>query len=363
MTLAIAQTGAPTPVVNRSLAGVIDGTGGAELLFGRGGPDALVEGRFTTDPPAGSELVRSGSWLRGGRRAVTSDDLDAIVDALAARGVEGLGLIGGNGTMALLDAIGRRSAERGVALRTVGIPKTIDNDIVHVDHAPGFGSAARFLASTVTDMVRDHDAMAGIETLRVIEVMGRDTGWLALAASYAAHDPEYSADLVLTPEQAFDRDAYLGDVDRIVRDKGRAVVIVSEGVAPDLTRQPIKTKNHTQLIQGGIARVLAGEASSELGLTARGEVLGTAQRCNSALVSPVDAREARRVGEIAGAWLRDPAGPTNVMVGLDVDGEVAPVALADVAGHVRHVPEEWQSSDPRRLASFHNWISPLVALV
>lgn len=265
--------------------------------------------------------------------------------------------------MALLDAIGRRSAERGVALRTVGIPKTIDNDIVHVDHTPGFGSAARFLASTVTDMVRDHDAMAGIETLRVIEVMGRDTGWLALAASYAAHDPEYSADLVLTPEQAFDRDAYLGDVDRIVRDKGRAVVIVSEGVAPDLTRQPIKTKNHTQLIQGGIARVLAGEASSELGLTARGEVLGTAQRCNSALVSPIDAREARRVGEIAGAWLRDPAGPTNVMVGLDVDGEVAPVALADVAGHVRHVPEEWQSSDPRRLASFHNWISPLVALV
>ncbi|GGD31996.1 pyrophosphate--fructose 6-phosphate 1-phosphotransferase [Microbacterium faecale] len=363
MTLLIAQTGAPTPVVNRSLAGFIEGVGDAELLFAHGGPDALVEGRITDVPPDGRELVRTGSWLRGGRRSITDDDLDTIVDTLAARGVTGLGLIGGNGTMAFLSAIGQRASQRGNGLRVVGIPKTIDNDIVRVDHTPGFASAARYLATTVTDMARDHEAMAGVETLRIVEVMGRDTGWLALAACYHEHDEDYAPDLVLTPEHAFDRDDFLADIDRIVRERRRALVVVSEGVAPELTRQPVKARNHTQLIQGGIARILAEDASAALNISARGEVIGTAQRCNSALVSPVDAREARRVGEEAGAWLRDPEGLTNVMVGLDRDGEVAPVALSDVGGHVRYVPQEWQTNDPSLLKSFHSWLSPLVALV
>lgn len=362
MTIAIAQTGAPTAVVNRSLAGFIDGVGSASVLFGRGGPDALVAGDLTSERPSDDELRRTGSWLRGGRRAITSDDLDAIVSSLDRSGVTGLSLIGGNGTMAFLDAISTRARERGTSLRTVGIPKTIDNDIVGIDHSPGFASAARYLASTITDMARDHEAMVSVEKVRIVEVMGRDTGWLALAASFHDHDPEYAADLVLTPEGAFDLDAFIAEVDRMLQAKGRAFVIVSEGVAPELTQQPVKEQNHTRLIHGGISRVLAQAASDALGVTSRGEVLGTAQRCNSALMSPVDAREAQLLGETAAAWLSDPSGPTDVMVGLGGDGAIVTLPLADIGGRVRYVPENWQSSHPRDLTSFHAWLSPLVAL-
>ena len=362
MTIAIAQTGAPTAVVNRSLAGFLDAVGDTSVLFARGGPDALVNGILTSGRPAGADLERTGSWLRGGRRAVTSDDLDAIVKNLTRAGVTALALIGGNGTMAFLDAIATRARDSDTELRVVGIPKTIDNDIVAVDHTPGFPSAARYLATTVADMARDHEAMYGIEKVRIVEVMGRDTGWLALAASFHDHDPEHVADLVLIPEVAFDLDAALADIDRALAARGRAFVIVSEGVAHELTRQPVKAQNHTQLIQGGVARVLAQETADALGVTARGEVLGTAQRCNSALISPIDAREAHRLGEVAGRWLVDADGPTSVMAALDRDGEVDAIPLADVGGHVRAVPPEWRSTDPRDLRAFHNWLSPLVAL-
>ncbi|WP_166979252.1 6-phosphofructokinase [Paramicrobacterium fandaimingii] len=362
MTIAIAQTGAPTAVVNRSLAGFIRAVGETPVLFARGGPNALVDGTLTNEGPTNADMQRTGSWLRGGRRAVTSDDLDAIVENLDRAGVTGLALIGGNGTMAFLDAISTRARKRGTSLRVVGIPKTIDNDIVAVDHTPGFPSAARYLAATATDMSRDHEAMAGIEKVRIVEVMGRDTGWLALAASFHDHDPEHAADLVLTPEESFDLDRALAHIDSALTAKGRAFVIVSEGVAPELTQQPVKAQNHTRLIQGGVARVLAQAASDSLGVTARGEVLGTAQRCNSALISPVDAREAHQLGELAGNWLVDPAGPTGVMAALDRNGDATAIPLTDVGGRVRHVPVAWRGTDPRDLRAFHTWLSPLVAL-
>lgn len=362
MTIAIAQTGAPTAVVNRSLAGFMRAVGETPVLFARGGPDALVDGALTSERPTDADLQRTGSWLRGGRRAVTSDDLDAIVENLDRAGVAALALIGGNGTMAFLDAISARARQRNTNLRVVGIPKTIDNDIERIDHSPGFPSAARYLAATATDMARDHEAMVSVEKVRIVEVMGRDTGWLALAASFHDHDPEHAAELVLTPEIPFELDATLAEIDRVLTVKGRAFVIVSEGVAPELTRQPVKAQNHTRLIQGGIARVLAQAASDTLNVTARGEVLGTAQRCNSALISPLDAREAQQLGELAGSWLVDTDGPTDVMGGLARSGETVAIPLVDVGGRVRSVPEKWRSSDPGDLRSFYDWLSPLVAL-
>lgn len=362
MTIAIAQTGAPTAVVNRSVAGFIDAVGEEPLLFARGGPNALVDNAFTHEAPSEAELQRVGSWLHGGRRAVTSNDLDVIVENLAKLDVTALSLIGGNGTMAFLNAISKRAQHKGIPLRTVGIPKTIDNDLVGVDHTPGFPSAARYLASTITDIARDHQAMSGIEKVRIVEVMGRDTGWLALAGCYHQHDPEFAADLVLTPETTFDVEQYIADVKRLVTERGRALVVVSEGVAPEFTRQPVKAKNHSQLIHGGVARVLADITSERLGFTARGEVLGTAQRCNSALVSAVDADEAYRLGAAAGTWLTGVDVPTGVVAGIDAEGAITSVNLNDVGGHVRGVPDEWSSRDPRELSSLHTWLSPLIAL-
>lgn len=362
MTLVLAQTGAPTAVVNRSVGGFIDGAANHRLLFGIGGPDALVAARFTQERPTLSELDRAGSCLGGGRRSVTPQDLDVIVDQLADRNVQGLSLIGGNGTMAFLRAIQDRATARNYALRTVGIPKTIDNDLDGIDHSPGFASAARYLASSVADMVRDHTAMQSVEQVRIVETMGRDTGWLGLAASYHRHDPGYSADLILIPELDFSLETVISKIDDILARNGRAFVIVSEGVAPELTTSPVKSNNHTQLIQGGISRLLASEVGRKLGVSARGEVMGTAQRSSSALVSSRDRREAEKLGRVAANWLLDPLAPTGVMVSLDSAGDATPVALAEVAGRVRHVPERWQKQCPSELQEFYEWIDPLIEL-
>lgn len=374
MRVVLGQTGAPTAVVNRSVAGFLDGARAHDVLLARGGPDALVAGTF--EPladvvvPAGAEQA-GGSWLGGGRRATTAADVDRIVTVLADRGVDGLCLIGGNGTMALLDAVSERARHRGVDLRVVGIPKTIDNDLHGVDHAPGFASAARYLSAVLPDIARDHRAMTSVEPVRIVETMGRSTGWLALAATLPA-DPEHPVHRVYIPEMPFDRGDFVADVEQLVKRHGRALIVVSEGVAPGLTEMPIHDTNHTRLLAGGVARELAGIVTGELGLSARGDVIGVVQRCASHLVSEADAREAGIVGRQAARWLTDPDAPpgTAVMVGLERcdDGEGdrsyevthPAVALREVGGRTRTVPERWRTPDPRDLHSFHAWLSPLV---
>lgn len=375
MRLVLGQTGAPTAVVNSSVAGFLDAAAGHEVLLARGGPDALVEGRLTplgdVDVPDGAPAA--GSWLGGGRRATTADDLARAARALVERGVEGVALVGGNGTMALLLALQQETARQGHALRVVGIPKTIDNDLLGVDHAPGFASAARFLSCVLPDIALGHAAMSSLEPVRVVETMGRGTGWLALAATMPAEHarPDTPAvQRVLLPENGFDADEFLRDVRALVREHGRALVVVSEGVAPELSRQPVHASNHTTLIAGGVARALASLVTSELGLASRGEVLGVVQRCSSWLASPVDVAEARAVGEESARRLTatavDGRPPVPTMTGLRrLDGDAyrvdhPAVDLHEVAGVVREVPSRWRSPDPRELTTFHEWLRPLV---
>lgn len=373
MPLAILHTGAPTAVVNRSLDGFLSASVGNDVVAILGGATGLLNDRveaITRADVSGSQLQGVGSWLGGGRFSVGESDLSVMVDTLVRHRVDGLAIIGGNGTMALLEAISKTASARNVVLRCVGIPKTIDNDIVGVDHTPGFASAARFLSRTVTDLARDQAAMGDVEPVRIVETMGRSTGWLALAATYARHDPEFAADLVVIPETAFDLPSFLARVEDIVEQRGRALVVVSEGVAPDLTLQPVHDTNHTQLIQGGISRVLAGEVRENLGFAARGEVVGARQRSASTAISAVDADEAKTVGALAATWLAG-GEHTDVMVGIQIAGSppagaatyVAsynPIPLGTVAGHVRAVPERWRESDPNELSTFYDWLDPLI---
>lgn len=370
MKLLIGQTGAPTAVVNRSLGGFLTATAGHRVEFVRGGPDALVDGnphsKESGQSPDARTIASAGSWLGGGRRAITAADISTTVDRLVSEHVDGVALIGGNGTMALLNALAAEAGRQSAGINFIGIPKTIDNDLTGTDHTPGFPSAARFLARTVTDLGRDHAAMAAIERVRIVETMGRDTGWLALAATYARHDPEFAADLVLIPELAFSADDFLDRVRATVDAKGRALVVVSEGVAPELTSQPVHARNHTQLIHGGLSRALAGLVAERLSLTARGEVIGTLQRSASMSVSAIDDAEARAVGRIAGEWLVSDDGPRQAMVCLSPDRDggyrsrYVPADLAEVGGIGRPVPDSWRHHEPTRLSSFHDWLEPLI---
>lgn len=368
MRLLIGQTGAPTAVVNASLRGFLEGAEGHEVLALRGGPDGLVDGRLTPVtladvPPAWTH--RGGSWLGAGRRAVTGDDLDAAVATLAEHRVDGVALIGGNGTMALLRALTERAEQAGLPLCTAGIPKTVDNDLVGVDHCPGFGSAARYLTRVVPDLARDHAAMRAIEPVRIVETLGRSVGWLALAATWHREDPAHAPHLVLLPEVPFDRADFLRQVDDALHAHGRAFVVTSEGAARELTDEPFEAANHTRILLGGVSRRLAALVTAELGVAARGEVLGMVQRSAGALAGDVDRREATEAGRHAARLLAD--GRSGLMVGLHRVGTdpyaagYDPVPLAQVAGHTRPVPAPWRTTDPADLGDFHDWLTPLIA--
>ena len=360
MRLLIGQTGAPTSVVNASLRGFLEGAAGHDVLALRGGPDGLVEGRFTPvtvdDVPA-AVTRHGGSWLGAGRRAVTEADLDVALAQLKKSGVEGIALIGGNGTMALLHALGERA---GDDLAVIGIPKTVDNDLAVIDHSPGYASAARYLTSVVPDLARDHEAMRGIEQVRIVETLGRSVGWLALAATLS-DDPAYAPHLVLIPEIGFDRTGFLSAVEAALSAHGRAFVVVSEGAAGELTDEPFEAVNHTRILLGGVSRRLAALVHTELDVAARGEVLGMAQRSTGALASAVDRAEAGEAGRHAAKLLADRA--TGLMVGLHrVGGQTTydPVPLAEVAGRTRPVPPRWRSTNPADLGDFYDWLSPLL---
>lgn len=361
MRFAIVQTGAPTAVVNRSIRGYLDSMAGENVIFGVGGPDGLVERSFSSVSSDPQDLLRPGSLIGSGRRSVTSGDLTIICDNLLAENIKGLALIGGNGTMSLTAALAQEARTRNLPLSFVGIPKTIDNDLAVIDHSPGFASASRFLSQSITDISRDHEAMAGVEQVRIVETMGRDTGWLALAATYHRHDPAFKADLVLIPEIGFEEQWLLEEVETTLHNRGRALIVTSEGVAPHLTNQPVKERNHTQLIQGGLARKLAGLIADSLQVTTRGEVLGTIQRCSSAFIGTRDSREAEALGYAAGTWLKrtDPGGST--MFGINGNDAVTQFPLEKIAGQIKSVPPRWQTSSLDKLEDFYDWLEPLMA--
>lgn len=377
MRVAIGQTGAPTAVVDQTVSGVLSGLSGHDVLGVRHGPDGLVDGLF--DPIAGgggpAPGARGGSWLGAGRRAMTPDDVAQVVDQLARAGVEALALVGGNGTMALLKAISEIAALQGTGLRVVGVPKTVDNDLLHTDHAPGYASAARYLASVVPDLARDHHAMQRVEPVRVIETLGRGVGWLALAATWHRDDPEHAPDVVLFPELDVNRQNLLDRVETALSQRGRAFLVVSEGVRLTDDREPFDAVNHASLLHGGVARRLASDLGASLGVPARGEVLGMVQRCASAWASEVDLREAATIGRLAaGLLVGRPDACLDLTQGVDVVTvtttrqpgptyavQHATAHLRDVAGQTRTVPQAWRTDDPTRLEDFYDWLTALIA--
>jgi ATP-dependent phosphofructokinase / diphosphate-dependent phosphofructokinase len=362
--------GAPTVVVDSSLYwchyALADSCDVWALL---GGPNGLIDGAFAPiNRLKLSSSPAAGSVFAAGRRAMTIDDIELIVRRLADFKIQGLVLAGGNGTMALLKAIDSTAKRQGFPLITVGIPKTVDNDLLGVDFSPGFATAARYLTQTVPDIARDHRAMASIEPIRIVETIGRGVGWLALsgAAALSDGDPDLTCDLYLIPECAdISESEIFGKVEEALQAKSRAFVVCSEGFPFRETNEAFRAENRSKLLFGGVARRLARALESHFDKPARGEVLGTQQRSARTFASAVDLQVARLVGQEAGKYVLDERG--GVMVGTrraattPLSFQLYPVTLADVAGLVRPLPPEFWQNDQVGLTKFNNWLRPLTS--
>ncbi|HVX47003.1 MAG TPA: 6-phosphofructokinase [Mycobacteriales bacterium] len=342
--LAVVQCGGPTAVLNASLAGVLAEAGG-NVLGVRGGPAGLAKSRLERiDPPADLDRL-PGAYLGAGRFEWDEPALEAAARGLLHAGVRGLILIGGNGTMSLA----RRLAQIAPGLAVIGVPKTVDNDLCGIDHAPGYPSGAAFLRRVIPALAHDQLAMRSIEPVRIVETLGRDTGWLAAAAGTAA-GPEAAPHLVFLPEHAASADSAVGLIDSVLSRRGWAFVVLAEGALEELSDGRFRRVEHGRPLFGGTARRLARLVTGKLGVAARGEVLGMAQRSAFALAS--DREDAVRYGRDAVRLLG--VGARSVMA-----GDRGAIDLQQVAGRTRGVPPEWVGTPEAGSPEFAAWLSEL----
>ena len=292
--------GGPTAVINASLYGIVaEGKLHGEIahIYGaHGGPSGLVNGTLIDlGAMPDSELVRlrdaPGSAIGTGRDALAGH-YPAMVELLIKNGIDIVMPTGGNGTMNTCALLQEAIDEAGADIQVIGVPKTMDNDIAEIDHAPGYGSAARYVAQSVGEVCADVHSMP--IHLVVVEVMGRSAGWVAAASSLADACGQGGPDLIYMPERAFDEEAFLADCQRLIDTKRGGVIVASEGLH-DAAGSPIvdpimEVERETYF--GDVSSHLANLIVAKLGYKARSEKPGLLGRASVALRSQVDVDEA-----------------------------------------------------------------------
>jgi ATP-dependent phosphofructokinase / diphosphate-dependent phosphofructokinase len=315
----VLQCGGPTAVVNTSLAAVVRrwraSMPASVLSGGHHGLRALLTADWRTLTDAGDGWLAAlddtpGMALGGGRDRLSEPEVEQAVGLLAARGVEMLFLIGGNGTMAAGPGIAGCAARAGVPLRIIAVPKTIDNDIPHTDVCPGFPSAARFVVDAVRDIGADVASMRGYEDVVLIETMGRHAGWLAAATTLARSGPEDAPHLVLVPEEPCGDGPFLSAVRHQHARTGQCVVTVAEG-ARDSSGAFFAERGADPVIERDASgQVVFGRSSGpllhlsalireRLGLRCRTVRPDVLQRCSLGHVSRLDRQLAAMAGTAA----------------------------------------------------------------
>lgn len=406
-TILVGQSGGPTAAINASLAGVVRAAHaqGLRVLGMRNGIQGFLEGgvvdlvealEFTASESGSSnhastnpgeknlQLLRKtpSSWLGSCRfklpeladnseSAAISPIYQQIDAQLKKYQVDAVLYIGGNDSMDTTDKLSRYFAQIESHVRVVGVPKTIDNDLEGTDHTPGFGSAARFVASVTAELTRD-GGVYNSKNVTFIEAMGRDAGWLTAAGALAQDICGTAPDFVLLPEIPLDEHALLSAIEQRLHEKNNVTVVVSEGVHHadgsflfDAKSVAIDTFGHLAA-QSGTAQYLSQLAKDQLGVKSRGIELNTLQRCASHAASKVDLDEAEALGSAGIEAVLQ--GKTGIMVGIHRTSDtpyatkIRTTPVADVANKVKLVPREMISEDGFNVTDAAlTYLRPLVA--
>lgn len=370
----IVHGGAPTAVINASLYGAICEARRRSEIKGfyaaSGGSGAIIREEFIdlfAVSDAELELLphTPASAIGTSRDPLESEDYDKIAGVLKKREIRYVFFTGGNGSMDACGKVHQACKRAGVEVCVVGIPKTIDNDIAVTDHAPGFGSAARYLAATVSEVSQDLRALP--IHVCVLEAMGRNAGWLAAASALARSGNGDGPDLIYLPERVFDERRFLDDIERLRRQKSGILVVASEGLR-NARGEPIVEpifQVGRAVYYGDVGAHLANLIIKELGIKARSEKPGICGRASIAFQSQVDREEAIQAGrEAVRAALR---GESGVMVGFEriADKEyrvrtcLIPVEQVMLAERV--MPDEFINKAGNDVTgAFVDWCRPLL---
>ncbi len=361
----VAQSGGPTVAINSSLAGVIQGAIDSkkfDIVYGSlNGVQGLLEEKLMNltekveQVPMFIELLKkSPSMYLGSCRYQLPDyaEDDApyayIFNKFEAYDIDAFFYIGGNDSMDTVDKLNTYAKATGKEIKIIGIPKTIDNDLCVTDHTPGYGSAAKYVASTLLEIGHD-TSIYPINSVTIVEIMGRDAGWLTGASVLARNKYNHAPHLIYLPEVAFDEKQFIEDVREAIEKYNNIVIAVSEGIKNaegkyiSATSAVEDTFGHSQL--SGTGKCLEYIIKQNMQVKVRSVEINILQRCAAHMSSVTDIGEAFRLGRYAVNIALE--GKTGVMVTAirkdrpeySVDMDYTDVK--NVAGLVKHVPREW----------------------
>ena len=362
----IAQSGGPTAAINASLSGAVQQarcSGQIGKVYGaRFGVEGILKGNIVDlDGCLRSEedfhvLECTPSMALGSCRyklPAPGEDGEVyrrLLQALHEYEIGYFFYIGGNDSMDTVAKLSRYFAEQGEDIKVAGVPKTIDNDLAETDHSPGFGSAAKFIATAVQEIIRDA-SVYDTRSVTIVEIMGRDAGWLTASSALARDEHTGAPHLIYLPEVPFSVADFLGDVERLHKEVKNVVVAVSEGVrtadgryaAESYQSGVVDTFGHRYL--SGVGKYLENMVRHNIGCKVRSVELNVLQRAAAHVLSATDIDEARGVGQVAVRFALE--GKTGFVAVIrrasqepyEASYDCAPIErIANVA---RNVPPEW----------------------
>ncbi len=381
----VGQSGGPTSVINSSLVGVYKTAKdrGANKVYGMlHGIKGLLDGQYvdlsehiktTLDIDL---LKRTPSSFLGSCRYKLPEICDnkevyeQIFAKLKELEISAFFYIGGNDSMDTIKKLSDYAILINSDIKFMGVPKTIDNDLAITDHTPGYGSAAKFIAASLKEIIRD-GLVYDYPTITIVEIMGRNAGWLTAAAALSRSDDCEGVDMIYLPEKVFDIADFMEQVKKRSATGKSLVIAVSEGIKVADGRYVFELADHVEFVDAfghkqlaGSAKFLADKIGSELGIKTRALEFSTLQRCAAHMTSRTDITEAFQVGGAAvKAAFEGETGKVVVLKRVSDDPYICITETHDVhkiANIEKKNPLEWITDDAYVTDDLIHYIRPLI---
>lgn len=382
----VGQSGGPTAVINASLYGTVYEALNREDEIGTvygmiNGIEGFLNDQVMDMAPLEEskelELIRTtpGSYLGSCRYKLPEDLNDPVYPQLFARfeayNIGYFFYIGGNDSMDTVSKLSRYAEKISSNIRVIGIPKTIDNDLVETDHTPGFGSAAKYVASTVREIAVDASVYDNKKSVTIVEIMGRHAGWLTAASALARKFEHDNPVLIYLPETDFDQDAFIEKVRTSLETTPNLVVCISEGIHDNTGTficeysNDVGTDTFGHKMLTGSGKYLENLVKERLGVKVRSVELNVCQRCSSSMLSKTDQKEAIASGAYGvKAALNGASGKMVAFERLDGDDYQIDYVLKDVnviCNQEKCVPAAWITADGSDVTEdFIRYARPLI---
>lgn len=381
----VAQSGGPTSAINASLAGVLKATidsrnydrcyGAINGILGVLSENYLdLTDRAQKDSDFIKLLTHTPAMYLGSCRHKLPEYRDDdssysfIFSQFKKLNIGAFFYIGGNDSMDTVLKLSNYAREIGADVRIIGVPKTIDNDLCHTDHTPGFGSAAKYIASSILEIAHDTFIYA-VKSVTIVEIMGRDAGWLTAAAALARNNYSSAPHLIYLPEVAFDKEQFLSDVRDELSKRDNVIIAVSEGIRDKdgnyitSSKAMADTFGHQQL--SGAGKALEFLVKENIDVKVRSVEINVLQRCAAHMASKTDLYESFAQGEKAVHLSEE--NQTGCMVVLNrisnspYTVEYSHAQIKDIANEAKSVPVEWINKEGNDItAELIDYLKPLI---